>query len=151
EESRIKDLLSSFLTMEADEAGVLSRDATVTLLLIHLDRLMKQAPVREAKEHQLAQVIRYINANYTRDVTLEEIADRFFISKYHLLRRFKALTNSTVHQYILTKRILLARTLLRQGIAPAEVATQCGFSSYAGFYQAFTAQTGISPSAFQKE
>ncbi len=150
ETEEIKNMMFSFLSMEADEAGVLTRDATVTLLLIHLDRLMKQAPSQEGREHQLAQVIRYINANFTRDVTLEEIAERFFISKYHLLRRFKALTNSTVHQYILTKRILLAKALLRQGVLPAEAATQCGFQTYSGFYQAFHHQVGQKPSEFQK-
>ena len=147
----ILERMLSFLDMEAGEAGVLERDATVTLLLLELDRCFKNAPTAVGEEHSLAQVIRYIDANFTRSITLEEMAERFFISKYHLLRRFKKLTNSTVHQYILTKRILLARALLRQGMNPADVATECGFQTYSGFYQAFLSQTGQKPSSFQKE
>lgn len=147
----LKEQMLRLLDLEAGEAGTLERDAIVTLLLLTLDRLMKDAPATEGKDHSLAQVIRYIDANFTREVTLEEIAERFFISKYHLLRRFKALTNSTVHQYILTKRILLAKALLRQGMRPAAVATECGFQTYSGFYQVFYNQTGQKPSSFQKK
>ncbi len=150
-DNEIKGMLMSFLAMEADEAGALERDATLSLLLLRLDKMMKRAPAQQGKEHSLAQVIRYIDANFTRNVTLEEMAERFFISKYHLLRRFKALTNSTVHQYILSKRIHLARALLRQGMSPADVAAECGFQTYSGFYQAFLNLTGQKPSSYQKE
>ena len=150
-QEQIHRMLLSLLNAEAGEVGMVARDAIMTLLLLQLDELRHRAAQRQGREHSLAEVIRYIDANFTRDLSLEEIAERFFISKYHLLRRFKRLTNSTVHQYILTKRILLARALLRQGMSPADVAAECGFQTYSGFYQAFYHQTGEKPSKVKKE
>ncbi len=145
-------MMQSMLQLTADEAGMLTRDATVTLLLLHLGKYMDAAlPADAGDNRRMGEIIRYINANFTRDLSLEEIAERFFISKYHLLRQFKNYACATVHSYILTKRISLAKALLREGLAPAEVCAQCGFSTYAGFYQNFVRQTGMSPSAFQKE
>lgn len=145
-------MMQSLLHLTADEVGVLERDATVTLLLLMLGKYMDAAlPADPNENRRMGEIIRYINANFTRQLSLEEIAERFFISKYHLLRQFKSYTHATVHSYILTKRILLAKALLREGLTPAEVSTQCGFSTYAGFYQNFVRQTGLKPSAFQKE
>ena len=42
----------------------------------------------------------------------------FFISKYHLLRKFEAQVGTTVHRYILQKRLLNAKQLLAGGLAP---------------------------------
>ena len=60
----------------------------------------------------------------------------FFISKYHLLRKFEAQVGTTVHRYILQKRLLNAKQLLAGGLAPSEVCTYCGFGDYAQLYRA---------------
>ena len=71
--------------------------------------------------------------------------ERFFISKYHLLRKFEAQVGTTVHRYILQKRLLNAKQLLAGGLAPSEVCTYCGFGDYANFYRAFRAEYGTTP------
>ena len=77
--------------------------------------------------------------------TLDALAERFFISKYHLLRKFEAQVGTTVHRYILQKRLLNAKQLLAGGLAPSEVCTYCGFGDYANFYRAFRAEYGTTP------
>ena len=79
------------------------------------------------------------------DQTLDALAERFFISKYHLLRKFEAQVGTTVHRYILQKRLLNAKQLLAGGLAPSEVCTYCGFGDYANFYRAFRAEYGTTP------
>ena len=144
-------MMISLLELPSDQAGLLQRDALVTVLLLELAQMIERGQVNQQSDHRMSEIIRYINANFTRDLTLEEIADRFFISKYYLLRRFKELTNSTVHAYILTKRILLAKALLQEGVSPADVGEQCGFASYTGFFRAFVSQTGVSPTTYIKK
>ena len=53
--------------------------------------------------------------------------------------------DTTVHRYILQKRLLNAKQLLAGGLAPSEVCTYCGFGDYANFYRAFRAEYGTTP------
>ena len=121
-------------------------------MLLQFDRALRENLTDgETSPQQIHEILRYINAHFTQPLTLDDIADRFFISKFYLLRQFKNYTNCTIHDYILTKRILLAKALLQEGMLPGEVGEHCGFSSYASFYQAFHKRTGISPSRYLTE
>lgn len=90
-------------------------------------------------------VLHYINEHYSEPLTLDQLSEKFFISKYHLLRKFDAQVGTTVHRYILQKRLLNAKQLLAGGLAPSEVCTYCGFGDYANFYRAFRAEYGTTP------
>ena len=130
-------------------AGLLQRDAFVTLILLQLQRMIEQTPVQpKVADKSMQQIIAHINRNFTRNISLQEIADQFYMSKYHLLRQFKNYTHSTVHQYILSKRMALAKSLLKEGLSPTEVSRTCGFGTYAGFYQKFVQEVGVSPSEY---
>ena len=99
---------------------------------------------------QIHQVIAYINDHLADNLTLDELASRFYVSKYYLLHAFKEYTDISVHQYIISKRIIHAQVLLRDGISPGEAARASGFNDYAGFYRAFVKQTGITPQQYSK-
>lgn len=95
-------------------------------------------------------VISYINENIVNAPTLDELAEKLYVSKYYLSHKFKEYTKTTIHQYILMKKINLSKQMLEKGIAPNKVYTLCGFSTYSNFYKAFTEQTKVSPKEFQK-
>ena len=90
-------------------------------------------------------VLHYINEHYSESLTLDQLAEQFFISKYHLLRKFDAQVGTTVHRYILQKRLMNAKQLLAGGVPPNEVCQYCGFGDYANFYRAFRAEYGTTP------
>ena len=90
-------------------------------------------------------VLHYINEHYSEALTLDQLAEKFFISKYHLLRKFDAQVGTTVHRYILQKRLLNAKQLLAGGVPPNEVCQYCGFGDYANFYRAFRAEYNQTP------
>ena len=90
-------------------------------------------------------VLHYINEHYSETLTLDQLAEKFFISKYHLLRKFDAQVGTTVHRYILQKRLLNAKQLLAGGVPPNEVCQYCGFGDYANFYRAFKAEYNQTP------
>lgn len=97
----------------------------------------------------IPQVIRYINEHLTEKLTLEDISSRFFISKYYLIRKFKSYTNATVYDYIISKRIVLAKKLIRKGISATDTCMQCGFTDYSNFYKAFAEKSGLTPAEFK--
>lgn len=90
-------------------------------------------------------LILYIQENLSDKLSLDSLAARFYISKYHLLHEFKAYTNTSLYRYILTKRIILAKKLLLTGTSSGDVCLQCGFSDYSAFYKAFRKETNLSP------
>ena len=90
-------------------------------------------------------VLHYINEHYSEPLTLDQLSEKFFISKYHLLRKFDAQVGTTLHRYILQKRLLNAKQLLAGGVPPNEVCQYCGFGDYANFYRAFRAEYNQTP------
>ena len=109
----------------------------------------RSLPLPEPSPSLIPEVIRYINAHFTEPLTLDSISSAFYVSKFHLSRTFKEYTNATVYDYILSKRIGLARRLIRQGETAAAASEACGFSDYSNFYKAFTAKTGMTPAQFK--
>ena len=123
-------------------------------VLVALNRAVAEAAVQPADctcDRVVDQVVEYINDHYNEPLTLDELAERFFISKYHLLRKFDRQVGTTVHRYILQKRLLIAKQLLGSGVAPSEVCQHCGFGDYANFYRAFRTEYGITPRQYALE
>ena len=82
----------------------------------------------------------------TEGLTIDELAARFYISKYHMMRRFRDETGYTIHGYVTEKRLLLAQQLLEQGVPSGEAALRCGYQEYSTFSRAYKKQFGRSPS-----
>ena len=93
-----------------------------------------------------SRIINYINRHISESITLDDICDRFYISKTHLCRIFKRATASTVGEYITVKRLVMARQLILSGNPPTKVYLQCGFKDYSVFYRAYKKKYGDSPS-----
>lgn len=52
---------------------------------------------------KLFKTLNYINDNLNKDLSIDTIASKFFMSKYYLMRKFKAQTGSSLHSYIVQK------------------------------------------------
>ncbi len=91
-------------------------------------------------------VIEYINENIGESLALSHLAEKFFISKYHLCRSFKKYTGFTVNQYITYRRIMIAKELHAEGKNLSDSSIEAGFSSYSNFYKAYVKETGHAPS-----
>lgn len=103
-----------------------------------------------APDFKVSQILNYLNGHFTEEISLNDLANRFYTSKFHLLREFKEYTGTTIHQYLMEKRLVYAQLLLQSGTAPMEAAAACGFTDYAGFYRAFKRSTLVSPQEYQK-
>ncbi len=94
------------------------------------------------------QILSYINEHYSEDLTLDDLANRFFMSKYHLSREFGRLVGTSVHRYIVQKRLVMAKQMMQDGSPATEVYPHCGFGDYSNFYRAFKAEYQITPREF---
>lgn len=96
----------------------------------------------------VTQVIEYIHVHYGEPLSLDMLAEKFFVSKYHLSHEFQRQVGTGVYRYIQKKRLQIARHLLSEGEKPSDVAALCGFPDYPGFYRAFRGEYGTSPREF---
>lgn len=91
------------------------------------------------------EMIEYVNQNLAGDLSLDAISARFFLSKSQLSRSFKKATGSTLWDYVLIKRLLLARSLIREGESITGACEKSGFKEYSSFYRAYRKRFGVSP------
>ena len=90
-------------------------------------------------------VITYLNSNYTKEITLDELCSKFYLSKYYLCRLFRKATGLTVFEYVRKKRLALVNELIKNGKSQSEAAMQAGFANYTAFYRAYKTEFTISP------
>ena len=104
-------------------------------------------PRDRSPRHRLAEaVIRYLDAHYDQDVTLEEVAQALYVSKYHLSRAFKEVTGCTLVEYLTAVRLQHARYLLASTrLHVADIASRTGFNSLSHFNRVFLRQVGMPP------
>jgi len=101
-----------------------------------------------ASDNSVMEILHYINAHYTQNITVESISREFNISKSSLAHKFKEYSNKGIYEYILYKRILKAKELLYADYTFTEIAFKCGFNDYSNFLRAFKNNTGLSPRAY---
>ena len=99
---------------------------------------------------KIAQVMSYINENLCGELSVDVLAERVFLSKYHFMRLFKAQTGVTVHTYVRQKRLVNAARLIREGTPAAKAAADSGFTDYSAFHRAFRESFGMSPGKLKK-
>lgn len=148
--SLISDIDSEVMRDARNKDVVLS--AYVTVLLVELFRVAHLQPNEEnmfVSESLVPSVIEYINSHLSEHLCAQGIADEFFISKYHLQHIFKNYTNVSLYDYILSKRIIFAKSLIRHGKSLTDACFACGFKDYSAFYKAFVSKTGVSPKGFK--
>ena len=87
----------------------------------------------------------YINGHLSEPLSLEHLSKQFFLSTSQLERLFKQATGSSIWDYIMIKRLLAARSMIRAGTPLGKAAQESGFRDYSSFYRAYIRKYGISP------
>lgn len=156
-QEQLQGLLTELINEQNKEnyARDLASKAILLRILVELNRLSLSYGEKHDTENSFSplilSVLDYINHHYCEKLSLSSIADEFFVSKYYLSHAFNSVVGTSVHRYITLKRLIHAKQMLSSGIKPTTVASNCGFSDYAGFYRAFTGEYGISPAQYSKK
>ena len=126
-------------------------NALFTQFMVYVNRIFLQTsavPDRRSysSDSQVEQLLKYINRNLTEDLSIDRLSEKFFFSKYHMMRKFKNETGYTIHNYITSKRLLLARSLINEGTPVMKAAQMSGFNDYTTFVRSYKKQFGNAPS-----
>ena len=152
-QERLKDLLPEIeQTLQNKHFGdTVLRNALFTQFMIYINRIFlrtSSSPDEKtySSDTQVEQLLKYINRNLSENLSIDQLANRFFFRKYHMMRKFKNETGYTIHNYITSKRLLMARSLISQGMPVMKAAQASGFHDYTTFVRAYKKQFGKAPS-----
>lgn len=133
-----------------------SRKTLLAEILIMINTFYRTAEhsgtyVHEIAGKKIAPVIEYINKNIRRDISLRMLARTFFMNQNHLNKIFKKATGYTVKEYIISRRIIIAKQYLLENTPVALVAETTGFRNNSHFIRTFKKLVGITPKQYAKK
>ena len=99
----------------------------------------------------ILEVVLYINEHFTTPIKLEDLARRFGISVSFLSHGFVKYTGRSVYNYVLYRRVQMAKEMIYSEIPLNDIAYQCGFNDYSSFMRSFHKIAGMSPYAYRKQ
>ena len=106
----------------------------------------------DPRHRQIEQIACYIAENCCSPLSLNSIAEQFYMNKCYLSRIFKEITGFTVNGYLHARRIQKARSLLIQNsMNISEVAEAAGHENLTYFERVFKKHTGMSPLEYRKQ
>lgn len=105
-----------------------------------------------SKRQNMQKIKEYLDAHYAEKLTLDALAERFYINKFYLARVFKEQFGASINGYLLQLRITHAKRLLRFTDWPIErIGQECGMSDANYFSRAFKKIEGITPGQFRRQ
>ena len=107
---------------------------------------IEQSGPEENRETKI--ICNYLEKNYMKNITLDELSGLTGLSKYYLLRSFTKQKGISPYRYLETIRIDRAKKLLEQGVLPIEAALQTGFTDQSHFSNFFKKFIGLTPKQY---
>lgn len=127
-------------------------------LSLFLDDLIEFSASRQKMEEQpkpdfyINEAVVYIQQNYHRDLTIDEVADFCKLNRNYFSRKFKKEMGCTPQEFLIHQRLTNAAELLQLTDLPIKaVAAQCGYPNQLHFSQAFKKRYGLPPQEWRKQ
>lgn len=128
-------------------------DAFVIQLLVLINKMFydldgKNANTMPEQASIVNQIEYYISQRFNEDITLDIFEEQFYLSKFHICRKFKDAKGISIHAFLTEKRLDHAISLLNLGMPIHDIYSECGFNDYSNFYRAFTKKFGVGPKEY---
>ena len=149
--------LADSLEKELSGSGygrVIRCNALLLSILVEVGRNLQSqenaCPV-PGENSRVLEILRYLDTHLTEEVTIDDLAERFYLSKYHMMRLFKRETGSSIHGYLTDRRLLYAKDLIAGGVSATDAAWKAGWHSYSSFLRAYGKRFGTTPTGRKEE
>ena len=115
-------------------------------------RIDNKREINHNQSHLMEGVLKYIDENYNKKLTLNDVGEEFFISGGHLSYLFKQRMSTTFLKHLNLVRINKAKELLHEThYRVYEIGVLCGFRDHNYFSRLFTKTVGLTPTEFRKQ
>lgn len=120
--------------------------------LIQLALQKEQAMQKRPYDQDIKIILKYIEKNYDKQITIDDMLSQIHISKYHFIRIFKRTIGVTPYHYLNAYRINHGKMLLCTTTSSiSEISEQCGFLDTSNFIYQFKKLTGLKPTEYRKK
>ena len=103
----------------------------------------------ETENSITSKTIEFISNNLSKSFNIDDIANYLNVSPSTVSHTFKAQTGISIYKYITKKRMILAKTLIKEKLTFNEIYSLCGFNDYTSFFRAFKKEFNTTPKDFQ--
>lgn len=146
----LKPIDPEILNETLDRAVKEWNDEALTMLMKNGDSLKQDDITQNAEKNNMQKIEEYLRDHFQEDINLQDIADRFFLNRDYISRKFKQEFNETITDYLTKIRIENAKELL--GIPNKkiyEIAYQVGYQNEKYFSKVFKKQTRVTPNEYR--
>lgn len=142
-----------------NEAGEMTRKLLMEsmvkqILLYTIEELSRQrvnGVLLPFKEKQKLEAVRsFITNNLEGKLTIERLGKQFGIARTSLKENFRKLFHTTIHSYIMERKIEMAKLLLEEGETITDIAERVGYPETTNFVRVFKNQTGVTPATYRE-
>ena len=123
--------------------------SNVIKILCILNEPENNIDAKQGKNECIQEILEIINQRLTHIKTVENISELTHFSPSYIHRLFRINLNITPHQYIIMKKLSVAKELLEKGCTVTHACYDSGFSDYSNFITIFRKHFGTTPSRFQ--
>ncbi len=108
-------------------------------------------PVKSANSDRLADVYKYVQANFKEDISLQTVSTIAHLTPQSFCRLFRKRTNRNFVEYLNQVRISNAcKYLLETDWTISQIAYNCGYKTVSNFNKIFKDATGLNPKAYRE-
>lgn len=119
-------------------------------MLIRLRRLHPESFPTHVKDVEMEEAKRYLDKNFAQNISVNDLAQRFFLTPSHFIVRFKKYTGYTPCRYKGMRKLEKARALLAdQRLTLVEIAEMCGYADLNSFVRSFRQAMNVTPGQFR--
>ncbi|GAB2537643.1 AraC family transcriptional regulator [Gracilibacillus alcaliphilus] len=149
----LADLTLSDLEKDLLEGQIINHFVALLFMIYEISNkeLIKIPLANNEKNNHVNRLITWIDQNYQRNITLDEMADNLHLSKYYMSRIFKDITGKTIMQYLINRRLVRTKYLLEMypDKSMVDIAMESGFESPSHFSRKFKDHYHISPTEYR--
>ena len=148
-------LFSLVSTLEQELSGqefgrVILSTGALLRLLVEIGREQASSGVENPSplapgDSRVLQLMDYIRSHAAEDLSIDTLAEHFYMSKYHMMHLFREETGQSIYGYLTQQRLIHARALITGGMRATEAAFRSGFATYSSFTRAYGKQFGATP------
>lgn len=128
-----------------DEEFLYLEKSTLFNIIACLRHIDLNAVTEDISDDTFNIILQYISENFTKEITAEFLAEKFFVSPSWIYHAFSSKVHMSLKKYVNQKRILYAQTLIARHIPITEVCFLCGYDNYSTFYRQYLSFTGTTP------
>lgn len=143
----LKALMHTFTTMQGEELDFLENSQQAFDLFLKIKREISNIQIKTNTQSLILK--KYLEKNYAADIGLDQMAEKFELSKFQLIRMFEEAFHYTPMAYLRKYRILRSLELLWENKSIDETAKAVGFTNGNYFAKIFKVEMGMTPTEYK--